>query len=1227
MKIRFLLGPAGSGKTFRCLAGIREELLKSPEGPPLVLIAPKQATFQLERQLLDFNGWGESPAPAKRSAKTNPREPLASAGAGSPGISPHGERNFPLHGYTRLRILSFERLAEFVYDNLGAPFPELLGEAGRVMALRALLGRNQSKLKIFRATARLPGFAYQLNLLLREFQRQQLSPRRLASLSDQFQAQPTLAGKLHDSALLLEAYLDWLRAHQLEDADRLLDMASAKCQVSGARRNRGSHPGNLARGTSHPALRLSGLWLDGFAEMTPQELNFLAALLPLCERATLAFCLDAEAGENTSWLSGWSVVEHTFRQCRERAAAIPDCEVVVEPLKRNPERSRFRDEPALQDLERNWASGFAICDLRVTSEGTPDSAQHHASPPPSAVPLLPSSAIRLVTCANQEAEAMLAAREILRFVRGGGRFREAAVLVRRLEGYHDAFSRVFRRCEIPFFLDRREPVVHHPVAELTRYALRLAAFGWQHDDWFGVLKTGLATDDEDAIDHLENEALARGWHGSAWFQTVRTPGDPGLEKSINRWLGKIFPPFLEWNKVLASLQRRPTGEQLAAAVRGFWEQLAVEKTLERWSAEAPGWPSTPGDPERASTGVVHRQPPIHLTVLDQLEAWLDNVALAFGKEAVPLADWLPILEAGLANLSVGVIPPALDQVLIGAIDRSRNPDLKLTLLPGWNETVFPALPAPGPLLTEAERDELAGQNVPLGLGRRQQIGQERYYAYIACTRARHRLVITCAARDAEGRPLYPSPFFEQVLRITGVETETFGGADDWRESEHISELAAPVLRAQAEPDREPALIELGQLPALAPLVRQWRQIKQSSEGMRLAPDVAGRMYGRELHLSVSGLEEFAACPFKFFAARGLRLQERKQFQFDDRDKGSFQHEVLREFHGRVRKSGRRWRDLGAAEARDLASVIGHELLPEFGSGRFLAGGAARFTAEFLIDRLERLVTTLIEWMPQYGFDPERVELSFGLEPGGLPAWRLELPEGRALLLRGRIDRVDLCRAGADSALAVVMDYKSSARTLNPTKLHHGLELQLLSYLGVLRQLAAPEKVFGAARLQPAGVFYIPLNGGAGRPGATRADILNGGDGARRAAYQHSGRFLADALEHFDNRGLPRGDQFKFARNRDGSFSARGNEAMPGEQFEALREKIEGHLRDYGRRIFAGELDTSPFRAGKETACDRCDFRPVCRFDPWIQPFRELRPPPRTSRETPSRKGKTAVAKE
>src|SRR5207302_6391374 len=102
----------------------------------------------------------------------------------------------------------------------------------------------------------------------------------------------------------------------------------------------------------------------------------------------------------------------------------------------------------------------------------------------------PSPAVRIISCENPEGEAVFAAREILRHAPGGGRFREVAVLVRKLELYHDVLQRVFSRYEIPYFLDRRESIAHHPLAELTRSALRTIQFQWQHEDWFAALKTG-----------------------------------------------------------------------------------------------------------------------------------------------------------------------------------------------------------------------------------------------------------------------------------------------------------------------------------------------------------------------------------------------------------------------------------------------------------------------------------------------------------------------------------------------------------------------------------------------------------------------------------------------------------------------------------------------------------------------------------------------------------------
>ena len=487
VQAHFLLGPAGSGKTFRCLAEIRAALAASPEGPPLVLLAPKQATFQLERQLLADSA---------------------------------------LQGYTRLNIFSFERLARFVLDARGVPMPSgLLAEEGRVMVLRALLMRHEDELKLFRPSARRPGFAQQLSQLLGELQQHQFTPAKLRSLSQRTGLRHELQDKLHDLALLFEAYTNWLAEHKLQDGNRLLDAATESLKSNSAVARAGAQsPKSAGNPGASPSssfqlsasLQISSLWLDGFAEMTPQELDLLAAVVPFCGRAALAFCLKNEPEAETSWLSIWSSIGKTFQQCRQRLTNLPDCEVKIEILKRAPGKSRFIS-PALQQLERCWQSGSGF---------QPDSDRQDACP-------TPSNELRIVACANPEAEAVFAAREILRFVRHGGRFRDAAVLVRNLDGYHKPLARVFRRYGIPFFLDRRESVAHHPLAELTRSTLRTVAFDWPHDDWFAALKAGFSPVDETEVDRLENEALARGWHGTKWREPVQIAENTEMSGSSN----------------------------------------------------------------------------------------------------------------------------------------------------------------------------------------------------------------------------------------------------------------------------------------------------------------------------------------------------------------------------------------------------------------------------------------------------------------------------------------------------------------------------------------------------------------------------------------------------------------------------------------------------------------------------------------------------------------------
>src|SRR6185437_10700652 len=142
--------------------------------------------------------------------------------------------------------------------------------------------------------------------------------------------------------------------------------------------------------------------------------------------------------------------------------------------------------------------------------------------------------------------------------------------------------------------------------------------------------------------------------------------------------------------------------------------------------------------------------------------------------------------------------------------------------------------------------------------------------------------------------------------------------------------------------------------------------------------LADRLYGAAIRTSVSKMEQFAACPFKFFVHSGLRAEERKKFEVDIRDQGNFQHEVLALFHAQLKGEHKRWRDITPQEARERIKSIAASLMISFRDGLLQSTDETKFTARVLTDSLQDFVETLIGWMrAQYAFDPGAVELPFG----------------------------------------------------------------------------------------------------------------------------------------------------------------------------------------------------------------------------------------------------------
>ena len=157
----------------------------------------------------------------------------------------------------------------------------------------------------------------------------------------------------------------------------------------------------------------------------------------------------------------------------------------------------------------------------------------------------------------------------------------------------------------------------------------------------------------------------------------------------------------------------------------------------------------------------------------------------------------------------------------------------------------------------------------------------------------------------------------------------------------------------------------------------------------------------------------------------------------------------------------------------------------------------------------------------------------------------------------------------------------------------------------MRQWPNGRENFGSNRLVPAGVFYVSLRGRYER-GNSRLDALAEPEQIRRRAYRHAGRFDVAALPYLDGSGARYGEQFNYRITKDGDLHRNSRECLSTSEFVELLNTVEGNLKRMGAEIFSGAAAISPYRKGTATACDQCEYRPICRIDPWTHPFRLLK---------------------
>ncbi|MFD2612734.1 helicase-exonuclease AddAB subunit AddB [Paenibacillus gansuensis] len=1160
MSLQFILGRAGSGKTRSMMDQIRDKLRSEADGSPMVLLVPEQATFQAEHELVQTPG---------------------------------------LEGIIRVQALSFRRLAFRVMQEVGRSTLLHIDDTGKKMLLHKIIRRRAKELKVFAKGSGQTGFIDRVNDLYNEFKRYRIDGSGLASHLEEnrgaFRKERMLQDKLHDLLLIYHDFELELGRHHIDSEDFLAILTE--------------------QAGDSEFLGEAEFWVDGFHGFTPQEFAVLDQLMRHARKVTIALTLDQPygTGQKPHELDLFHPTASTMIRLMEIAEA-GAVEVEKHIVLETSPPPRYERSPMLAHLERAF-------DRRSPYQG------------PS--PIDPE--LNLYSAVHRRAEVEGAAREMLRLTREKGvRWREMAVLVRNLADYEELLATTLSDHEIPHFFDQKRTVLHHPLTELIRSALEVVNGYWRYDAVFRCVKTGLLpayaetspspfaihVEDEPFreqditrrhLDELENYVLAFGIQGGRW--TDERPWAYKLHRSLedepaaptgreSAELARIDTVRRAVAAPLAAFERElkaaADARGMAEALYALLTRLGAAERLERWSDDA----VAAGRPAKARE---HRQ--LWGAVLDVL----DQIVETMGEDKLTVEQFAGIVETGLESIRLSLVPPTLDQVLIGSMDRTRSGRVRHIFILGVNDGVVPARMSEDGVISEEEREKLADTGIVLAPGARRRMLDERFIIYTAMTAACDRLWVSYPLADEEGRTLLPSELIRRLKHLfpglkerllmgdPGGETETA------RQLDYIShpERALSYLIAQLREWKKGTAIEpvwwdvynwFASRPEWKDKLRTLlRALFYANEAERLTEGTSRRLYGTHLKASVSRMERFMACPFNHFMSYGLRLQERRIYRLEAPDIGQLFHAALSMIAQNLMSKKESWGQLTAEQCRKQADEAVDVLAPRLQSEILLSSKRFAYISAKLKEIVGRASVVLGEHARRGSFEPLRLEMDFGPN-AEVPPLSFRLENGCTMEIIGRIDRVD--SAESEKGLLIrVIDYKSSQTALRLEEVYYGLALQLLTYLDVL--ITHAETWLGRPAM-PAGALYFHVH----NPLLQVSAAISPQEAEERLfkrfkmrglvlADQETVRLMDNTLEKGHSSLLP------LAIKADGQFYS-SSSVMTGEQWDVLRKAVRGTIREIGTEITGGTVAIHPYRFGQKTPCTFCSYKPVCQFDQLIE---------------------------
>ena len=1043
-------------------------------------------------------------------------------------------------------VLTFKRMAYRVMQELGGIKRKKLTESGKQMLIYSILNDNKKELKYLGNSKR---NIDTIENSFTEFKKHKITKEMLEQAKENTKSN-ILKTKLEDILKIYDKYENTIEEKNLIDENDILTILSNKLDQTELFNN-------------------SLIFIDEFVGFTNQEYEIISKLLRKADTVYITICTD----NLDRFTDKENDIFYTNKQTAFKLIDLANMSniPVLEPIELN-ENKRFKTEE-LEFLEKNiYSKRFEKYDKEPNN-------------------------IKLFLAKNPYSEIENIAINISKLVMDNNyRYKDIGIITQDLDTYSNLVKVIFKKYNIPIFIDEKKSLNDNILIKYIISILDIFKKNWGYPEVINYIKSGFLNNiSEYEIQSFENYCIKWGINHSKWYEgewNFKDYDNASEEEKakIQRYKEireEIVGPLV---KLKNNLKGTKTAESISKEIYNFLIENNIDKIFEEKIEKLI-------EDNNIEKAIQYKM------TWNSLINILEEIVTIFGDKKISFEEYTEILKQGMETSEPAIIPQTSDCITIGDIDRSRTHKVKAIFILGVNDGIFPKVNRNEGFFNDEDRKELKeNEKIELAKGTTDQLYENEFNIYKALTTAEEKLFLSYISSDMEGKSSRPSILITKIKKMfPNIYEEsdvlehkseiitydsTFGELInkllEYRETGNIEEKWQQTYKLYKNNNEYKNKLD-SSTKAL-----EYKNIPQN-----LTKENVDRLYGNTLRTSVSKLEEYRTCPFKYYLEYGLKIKEKDEFKIKNIDTGSFMHDIVDEFFKRVQDNNINIKEIEENEIEKIIEEIIEEKLSLPKNYIFTTTQKYILLNHRLKRLLKRAIIYIVDSLKYSDYEIYGTEVNFDEKSTDIKPIKLELNNGKKVEIIGKIDRIDLAKTENGNFFRII-DYKSSIKDLKLEKVYAGLQLQLITYVDATKN---SKKDFN-----PTAALYFNLIEPILKQEEIKDDILD----SIRKKYKMKGLIVAN-IEYAKmmDRTVTNGQDSKivpFSLTNNGDFNKQRSKVITEDNFKIIQEYTLKAIEEITTEILNGKIEIKPYyeRKGKtKTPCMYCSYSSICAFKPGV----------------------------